>query len=186
MSDQPNGDPYGRQAGGQWGSAPTGDPYGTPPTGDPYGGAYQQPGAYGQPGYGQAGYGQPGYDQPGYGQQAYQVAPGQVYPPGSYPPGYHPDPGARTGAIAALTTGCVSLVVGIFVCWILIPLLSIPTIVLGAISVSRVDREPTVARRLNTWAWICLGIAWGLGILVGLGFIAFYVWVLNQTPQMPY
>lgn len=193
MSDQPNEDPYGQQpAGGQWGASPTGDPYGTPQTGDPYGGSYQQPGAsgqpeYGQPGYGQAGYGQSGYGQSGYdpagygqsgyGQQGYQVPPGQVHPPG-----YHPDPGARTGAIASLTTGCVSFFVGIFVCWAVMPLLSIPTIILGAISLSRVDREPATARRLNKWAWICLGIAWGVGILGGLAIFGIFIWGLHQTP----
>ncbi|HEY3688317.1 MAG TPA: hypothetical protein VGL93_35085 [Streptosporangiaceae bacterium] len=120
-----------------------------------------------------------------YGGPAYEVAPAQVYPPGGYPPpyaygyGYHPDPGARGGAIAALITGCIAIVV-------CVGLLAVPTAILGGVALSRADTDPASARRLTKWAWIALGIGAGLMLLLFVGYIVLMIVIAGNAASDSY
>lgn len=118
-----------------------------------------------------------------YGQAPYDVTPAQMYPPGYAPPGYppagyaygyHPDPGARSGAIAALVTGCIAIVV-------CVGLLAVPTAILGGVALSRADTDPASARNLTKWAWICLGIGAGLMVLFAVAYVGFMFWAMDQA-----
>jgi len=141
------------------------------PGGDPEYGPYGAPGGYGQSGpYGQSGaYGQSGgYGQAGYQPEPYVVQPGQAYPPG-YHPGYPQDPSVRNGALAALITGCVCFV-------FCLNILALPTAILGGVALSKADTEPENARKLTKWAWISLGIAAGVAVLLIVAyFVVFFV-----------
>jgi hypothetical protein len=122
-----------------------------------------------------------------YGGSAYEVAPAQMYPPGPYPPGAyppaaygygygygHPDPGARSGAIAALITGCIAIVV-------CVGLFAVPTAVLGGVALSRADTDPVSARKLTKWAWISLGIGVGALILFVVAYLGLMFYFASEA-----
>lgn len=101
----------------------------------------------------------PGYQQPGT---------GQPYPPGYPPYGAQVDPRVRNNALTALIVGCVATVA-------CIGPLAIATVVLGGVALSKADNEPDSARRLTKWAWISLGIAAGVDLLLIVGYILLMV-----------
>lgn len=159
--------------------------------------SYQQPGASGQSGwsapetggygagapptggsdaYGQA-YGQ-SYGQAGYQPEPYVVQPGQAYPPGYYP-GYAQDPSVRNGALAALITGCVCFVA-------CLSILAVPTAVLGGVALSKADTDPEGARKLTKWAWISLGIAAGVVVLLVIAYFVIFFLILANASTSTY
>lgn len=127
-----------------------------------------------------------GWQQPGtYGQTPYDVEPAQMYPPG-YPPPYgypgygYPDPRVRNGAMAALITGCIAIVVCVNV-------FAIPTAILGGVALSRADTDPESARRLTKWAWISLGIGVGLVVLLIVAYFGLLIWIAaSAATSTPY
>jgi hypothetical protein len=129
--------------------------YGYPPQ-DPYG----QQNPSGQP-YGPQG----GY---GYGPQDGHYGPQGGYGPydgygGGYGPYGYQSPASNGSAVAALVCNILLL----FCC---MPL-SIPGIVLAALSLGKINHDPNSARKLTIWAWVCFGI----GLLFALAAIIFVV-----------
>ncbi|MER7128057.1 DUF4190 domain-containing protein [Streptosporangium saharense] len=132
-----------------------------------YGQGYGQP-VYDQ-GYGQ-GYGQ-GYDQ-GYGQPGYPATPGYGESPyGQYPPSYGPGPypGPQQNVDGTRTHAIVALVVSIFMaitCYV--SLGGLAGIILSAVALSKVERDPQGAKGLLKWTWISIGINVAL-VVLGVG-----------------
>lgn len=91
---------------------------------------------YGRPG-GQGGWQNP-YNQPGYGY-------------GYGPPG-GPPRASNGPAIGALIA---NIVAAVFCCG---GLAWLPGVILAAVAINRTPQDPESARRLTTWAWVCLAL----------------------------
>ena len=197
--DDPGAPQYGGQP-GQYGPAPgavpePGAPYpgqapqygGQPPgQGQPPGyaeqpGYAQQPGygppppgpydqqQHGQQQYGQQQYGQAPYGQPAYGQQPY--APG--YAPAGYAPGYAV-PKNNTLALWSMILGIVQFV-------LFGPLLGIPAIILGVISLRQIrERAPAESGRGMAIAGI---VCSAVGIVLTIFVVIFFISVVHAVNQ---
>jgi hypothetical protein len=166
----PPGAPYPGQA-GQYGGQPPG--YGPPP------GYGQQPGYAEAPGYGppppgpydqQQQYGQARYGQPQYGQAQYAPGP---YAPAGYAPGYAV-PRNNTLALWSMILGIVQFLLGG-------PLLGIPSIILGVISLRQIrERMPAESGRGMAIAGI---VCSAVGIVITIFVVIFFISVAHAVNQ---
>ncbi|MBB4917610.1 hypothetical protein ACFY19_31500 [Streptosporangium saharense] len=150
--------------------------YGTPSYDQGYGLQHTQPSQGSGQNYNQQ---QPSYDQSygqgygqGYGQPAYPVTPGYGESPyGQYPPSYGPGPypGPQQHVDGTRTHAIVALVVSIFLaitCYV--SLGGLAGVILSAVALSKVERDPHGAKNLLKWTWISIGINVAL-VVLGVG-----------------
>ncbi len=122
-------------------------PVGQPPSGQP---PQDSP-------YGANSYAQPGYVQHPYGSTAYGQAP-YALPPVPY--------GTPPPTNTALPLTIVSAIATVFCC-----LLSLPSLIIGIVALSKQATDPYGAAKLTRWGWIILGIT---AVVAVVGVVAFF------------
>lgn len=163
-------------------ASPSGPEYTGPPSLQKSPPPYGQPASYGQPAYGgeQPGYGRQ-YGQPGYGQQqpGYHQQPpyGQpAYGQPGYPPAYYPPatgPGQNGLGIAGMVVGIASVV--LFFTYGL-------SLVVGAVGaiLSAVAMRQAAARGQQKGMAITGLVCGIIGFLIGVAWVVFWFWLVND------